>query len=171
MSDRTPLRLIPSPRLAAAGVSRDIADAATVEAILDGLPPGGRVRLVGAAAWLAEALGSLGAEVVDTLDGAVDVVAFPLTPLADDAAEALAAARAGLDDGGRVVIEAVHPAGLRPYEDGPLDIGGAQAYVRTVASWVRVLASAGLVLRSVREPLDAQTGAPVGLILVAEPEA
>ena len=171
MSDRIPLRLIPSPRLAASGVSRDVADAATVEAILDGLPPGGRVRLVGAGAWLAEALGSLGADVVEAPDGPVDVAVFPLTPLADDAAAALAAARAGLDAGGRVVIEAVHPAGFRPYEDGPLDMGGTPAYVRTVASWVRVLASAGLVLRSVREPLDAQTGAPAGLILVAEPEA
>jgi hypothetical protein len=155
--------------MAAHGASRDLADAATVEAVLDGLPPGARVRVVGTAAWLAEALASLGAEVV--AEGPVDVVVFPLTLLADDAVAALADARSGLDAGGRVVVEAVHPAGLRPYEDGPVDLGGAAAYARTLASWVRVLAAAGLVLRSAREPLDAQTGAPVGLVLVAEPEA
>lgn len=169
MPDPTPLRLIPSPRSAVYGGSRDAADAATVEAILDGLPPGGRVRVVGGAAWLADALATLGAEVA--ADGPVDVVAFPLTPLGDDAVAALADARSGLDAGGRVVVEAVHPAGLRPYEDGPVDVGGVAAYARTLASWVRVLGSAGLVLRSAREPLDAQTGAPVGLVLVAEPEA
>ena len=69
------------------------------------------------------------------------------------------------------MVEAVHPAALRPYEDGPMDLGGEPTYVRTLASWVRVLASAGLVLRSVREPLDAHSGAPAGLVLVAEPEA
>ncbi|HEX8297715.1 MAG TPA: hypothetical protein VF594_01030, partial [Rubricoccaceae bacterium] len=87
------------------------------------------------------------------------------------AATALLAARASLDAGGRIVVEAVHPAGLRPYEDGPLDLGGEPTYVRTLASRVRVLGAAGLVLRSVREPLDALSGAPAGLVLVAEPEA
>ena len=179
MSDRPPLRLIPSPRLP--GGSRDAADAATVEAVLDGLPPGGRVRIVGPGAWLAEALASLDAEVLDAERVAAgvpaDVVAFPMTVPTDDAegtpsaARALADAAAGLDAGGRVVVEAVHPAGLRPYQDGPLDVDGAAVFVRTVASWVRVLAAAGLVVRSVREPLDAQTGAPVGLVLVAEPAA
>ncbi len=177
MSDRPPLRLIPSPRAALLGPSRDASDAATVEAILDGLPPGGRVRITGEASWLAAALEALGVDVV-TDDAPTDVVAFPLTPLPDDAAppaqraaSALLAARAALDVGGRVVVEAVHPASLRPYEDGPLDVGGTPTYVRTVGSWVRVLAAAGLVLRSVREPLDAHTGAPAGLVLVAEPEA
>ena len=172
MSDRPPLRLIPSPRLP--GGSRDAADAATVEAVLDGLPPGGRVRIVGPGAWLAEALASLDAEMVDAGVPA-DVVAFPMTVPTDDdgrsAALALADAAAGLEAGGRVVVEAVHPAGLRPYQDGPLDVDGAAVFVRTVASWVRVLAAAGLVVRSVREPLDVQTGAPVGLVLVAEPAA
>ena len=181
MSDRPPLRLIPSPRLP--GGTRDAADAATVEAVLDGLPPGGRVRIVGPGAWLAEALASLDAEVLDAEMVAAgvpaDVVAFPMTVPGDDdggrdggrAADALADAAAGLDAGGRVVVEAVHPAGLRPYQDGPLDADGAAVFVRTLASWVRVLAAAGLVVRSIREPLDAQTGAPVGLVLVAEPAA
>ncbi|HEX9952002.1 MAG TPA: hypothetical protein VGB53_09560 [Rubricoccaceae bacterium] len=177
MSDRPPLRLIPSPRTAMLGASREAADAATVEAILDGLPPGGRVRIAGEAAWLTVGLEALGVVVVSDNSIAADVVAFPLTPLPDDAsapaqraASALLAARASLDAGGRVVVEAVHPAALRPYEDGPLDLGGEPTYVRTLASWVRVLAAAGLVLRSVREPLDAHSGAPAGLVLVAEPE-
>ncbi len=178
MSDRPPLRLIPSPRAALLDPSREASDAATVEAILDGLPPGGRVRIVGEASWLADALDVLGVDVVTDDALPADVVAFPLTPLPDDAAypaqraaSALLAARAALDVGGRVVVEAVHPAALRPYEDGPLDVSGTPTYVRTVGSWVRVLAAAGLVLRSVREPLDAHTGAPAGLVLVAEPEA
>ena len=172
--DRPPLRLIPSPRSHGLGASRDAVDAATIEAILDGLPPAGRVRIVGPAAWLAEALGALGAEVVADAnedDILADVVAFPLTPLADDAAAQLAEARAALEAGGRVVLEAVHPAGLRPYADAPAEVGGEATFVRTLASWVRVLAAAGLVLRDVREPLDAQTGAPAGLVLVAEPVA
>ena len=169
--DRSPLRLIPSPRLHGLGASRDTADAATVEAVLDGLPPGGRVRLAGDALWLADALRALGADVVTDAAVPVDVVAFPLTPLAGDAVAALAEARRGLDAGGRVVVETVHPAGLRPYEDTATEVGGAPVFVRTLGSWVRVLAAAGLVVRAVREPLDAQTGAPAGLILVAEPAA
>ncbi|HEX8298654.1 MAG TPA: hypothetical protein VF594_05775, partial [Rubricoccaceae bacterium] len=86
MSDRPPLRLIPSPRTAMLGASREAADAATVEAILDGLPPGGHVRIVGEASWLAVGLEALGVVVVCDESVAADVVAFPLTPLPDDAA-------------------------------------------------------------------------------------
>ncbi len=168
MSDRPPLRLIPSPRTAMPGASREAADAATVEAILDGLPPGGRVRIAGEAPWLSVALEALGVAIVTDAGVPVDAVAFPLAPA--DAA-ALLAARSGLDVGGRVVVEAVHPASLRPYEDALVDAGGEPTAARTFGSWVRVLASAGLVLRSVREPLDVHTGAPAGLVLVAEPEA
>ncbi len=150
-----------------AGASREAADAATVEAILDGLPPGGRVRIAGEALWLAAALEALGITIVTDGGLPVDAVAFPLA--AADAA-ALLAARAGLDVGGRVVVETVHPAGLRPYEDALVDACGEPTAARTFASWVRVLASAGLVLRSVREPLEAHSGAPAGLVLVAEPE-
>lgn len=172
MSDeRPPLRLIPSPRPHGLGASREAADAACVEAVLDGLPPGGRVRLVGPAAWLAEALGALGADVVTDEAVPADAIAFPLTRLAGDAVATLSSAARGLEVGGRVVIEAVHPAGLRPYEDVAIEVGGVETYVRTLSSWVRVLAAAGLVVRAVHEPLDAQTGAPAGLVLVAEPEA
>ncbi len=167
MTDRPPLRLIPSPRTAMHGASREAADAATVEAILDGLPPGGRVRIAGEAPWLAAALEALGITIVTDAAVPVDAVAFPLAA-AD--ASALLAARTGLDLGGRIVVEAVHPAGLRPYEDALVDAGGEPTAARTFASWVRVLASAGLVLRSVREPLEAHSGTPAGLVLVAEPE-
>ena len=171
MSDRPPLRLIPSPRSHGPGYAREAADAALVEAILDGLPPGGRVRLVGPAPWLADALGALGAEIVTDPAVPVDVAAFALTPLAEGARVLLGRARDGLDAGGRVVIGAIHPAGLRPYEDAEADVDGAPAFVRTMASWVQVLGASGLTVRSLREPLDAQTDAPAGLVIVAEPEA
>jgi hypothetical protein len=96
------------------------------------------------------------------------------------------AAPALLAPGGALVVQTLHPVvatGDEPYADGwragswagcPAAAGGpawgppAPWYFRTVGSWVRLVASAGLRLVDVREPLHPRTGRPASLLLVAE---
>jgi 2-polyprenyl-3-methyl-5-hydroxy-6-metoxy-1,4-benzoquinol methylase len=190
-------------------------DAAIVEAVLDGLPPAGRVLDVGCGeGWLARALGALGAEVhgvdasaplvahareaggasFDVLDydvaaddparlgGPYDVAVFNFALLSDEVAPILRAAASRLEDGGRVVVQTVHPmaVGITPYRDGwheetfaSMGEGFAPMpwYFRTVGSWVRAFGAARLHVASLREPLHPETGLPLSLLFVAEPAA
>ncbi|GAB5534656.1 MAG: class I SAM-dependent methyltransferase [Rubricoccaceae bacterium] len=186
-------------------------DAAIVEAILDGLPMGGRVLDMGCGeGWLSRALHQLGVHVhgidgsaaliqtaqdhghgtfdlidyelaadsPERLGGPYDVAVFNFALLDDDAVSILRAARSCLDIGGRVLIQTTHPISLEaPYSDGWrresfADVGDGFApmpwYFRTLSSWIRAIRSAGLTLTDLREPVDADTGAPLSLLLTTE---
>jgi 2-polyprenyl-3-methyl-5-hydroxy-6-metoxy-1,4-benzoquinol methylase len=88
--------------------------------------------------------------------------------------------------GGVFVVQTLHPvvaAGDAPYADAPYADGwrpGSWAgfgpefthpapwYFRTLEGWVRLLASAGLRLAELREPVHPSTGRPASVIFVAE---
>ena len=171
MTPRPPLRLVPRRDDHAAS------EAALVEAVLTGLPPGGRVLVAGqpegVASWLADALDVVDIAAVcsplpesdrrDTallfddrddaaggVPGGYDAVVVDAPSLGDGAVAALAALRATLGLGGRLLVQ-VPPDGAR-----------------TLGAWVRLLGVAGLVLRDVREP---EHGGLVGCVFIAEPEA
>ena len=107
----------------------------------------------------------------------VDAAVFNFALLSDDVTGVLRAAASRLD-GGRVLIQTVHPAtAAAPYRDGWREesfdgFGGGFApmpwYFRTFGSWVRTLDAAGLRLAEAVEPTDPETEAPLSLILVAE---
>ena len=189
-------------------------DAAVVEAVLDGLPPAGRVLDVGCGeGWLVRALGALGAtahgvdvsrplveaaqaegggtfDVLDyddaadspaRLGGPYDAAVFNFSILGERAVAILGAARRQLEVGGRVVVQTAHPLTAGPpYADGwreetfgdfDGDFEPMPWYFRTFGSWVRTLDAAGLRLAEAREPIHPETGAPLSLLLVAEPVA
>lgn len=165
MSPRPPLRLVPRRD------DRAAAEAALVEAVLTGLPPGGRVLVAGAddgvAAWLDTALAVVEVQTVcsplpardrcDTeplfsprpADDGFDAVVVDAPSLGTGAVPALAALGEVLAPGGRLLVQAP--------PDGE----------RSVGAWVRLLGAAGLVLRDIHEP---EQGGLAGSIFVAEPE-
>jgi 2-polyprenyl-3-methyl-5-hydroxy-6-metoxy-1,4-benzoquinol methylase len=86
-----------------------------------------------------------------------------------------------INSGGSLVIQTLHPVvanGDEPYADGwrkgswdGFSDGfsdPAPWYFRTIASWVKLITSAGLNLVEMREPIHPQTTKPASLILVAE---
>jgi len=92
----------------------------------------------------------------------------------------LSAVPALMAPGGHLVIQTLHPlmASLDvPYVDGwregswagfSRDFAEAPPwYFRTISSWVTLLASSGLALRALDEPISPDTGRPASLILVA----
>ena len=112
------------------------------------------------------------------LGGPYDVAVFNFSLLDDRAAAPLRAARAALEQGGRVVVQTVHPltAGA-PYADGWREetFDGVEGdfepmpwFFRTLGSWVRVVTTAGLRVTEVLEPAHSETGEPLSLIVVAE---
>lgn len=114
----------------------------------------------------------------ERLGGPYDVAACNFALLAEDVVPLLAALRARLAPGGAVVIQTVHPwtaRGDRPYADGWrtetfAGFGDGFAapmpwYSRTLASWMRAVAAAGLRVADLREPLHPETGAPASLLL------
>ena len=108
----------------------------------------------------------------------VDAVVFNFALLSDDVTGIVRAAASRLE-GGRVLIQTVHPATAEaPYRDGWREesfaaFGGEFApmpwYFRTFGSWVRTLDAAGLRLVEVVEPVHPDTEVALSLILVAEP--
>ncbi|WP_412067507.1 class I SAM-dependent methyltransferase [Rubrivirga sp. IMCC43871] len=113
------------------------------------------------------------------LGGPFDVAVFNFALLTDNDAPVVRAAASRLADGGRVVIQTVHPlAAGPPYRDGwreesftslDGDFEPMPWYFRTLASWVGVLADAGLRLGAVDEPTAPDTEAPLSLVLTAVP--
>ncbi|WP_420454039.1 class I SAM-dependent methyltransferase [Rubrivirga sp.] len=112
------------------------------------------------------------------LGGPYDVAVFNFSLLSDDVTGILRAAASRLDEGGRVVVQTVHPATVDlPYREGWReesfrsmgdDFEPMPWYFRTVGAWVRSLGAAGLRLTEVAEPLHPETGAPLSLLMVAE---
>lgn len=157
-----PLRLVPR------SADRAAAEVLLVEAVLTGLPPGGRVLLVGDAArtsWLADAL-----EAVE-----VRAVCSPLPSAPAGALLAGADLRFAHDDGFDVAVvdaDALDGAGVA----GALTaVGHALAShgrllvqaddARPLGAWVRLLSGAGMILRDVREPAH---GGLAGSVFVCE---
>lgn len=98
----------------------------------------------------------------------------PLHPL-------LAALRARLAPGGRLLIQTVHPWSARgdaayrsawrteSFDAFAVRFPSAMPwYYRTLASWVEQLSLAGLTLNGVSEPVHPETGAPLSLLLDCE---
>lgn len=85
-----------------------------------------------------------------------------------------------LAEGGALIIQTIHPLvedSAAPYMDGwrPGAWTGfgeeftdpAPWYFRTLETWVRLIAHAGLRLTEMREPLDPRSGRPASVIFVA----
>ena len=115
------------------------------------------------------------------LDVRVDAVVANFALIGGPAVDALVgAAPALLTDRGAFVVQTLHPlvaTGDQPYADGwrpgswagfgPEFTHPAPWYFRTLESWVRLLAAAGLRLADLREPVHPATGRPASVILVA----
>lgn len=115
--------------------------------------------------------------------GPFDAVVCNFSLLGDAATEAvIAAVAARLADGGRLIIQTLHPptaCGTEPYRDGWRDgtwagIEGdfaapAPWYFRTLAGWIGLLTRSGFALSALREPLDPTTGQPASVLFVATP--
>lgn len=82
---------------------------------------------------------------------------------------------------GHFIVQTLHPAtalGELPYRDGwrpgswagfgPDFSNPAPWYFRTIESWVTLIATSGLVLRELREPVHPQHGTPASLVLIAQ---
>ena len=116
------------------------------------------------------------------LDLTVDVAVANFALIGNEAVDALiATVPTLLPPGGALVIQTLHPViacGDQPYIDGwrsgswagfSDDFSDpAPWYFRTLATWVRLLASSGLRLSDLREPLHPTTGMPASVIFVAE---
>jgi len=94
------------------------------------------------------------------------------------------AAPALLTPRGALIIQTLHPVvatGEQPYVDGwrPGSWAGfsdafsdpAPWYFRTTETWIRLLASSGLRLVELKEPVHPRSGKPASLILIAEAAA
>ena len=116
-----------------------------------------------------------------TLGGPYDVAVFNFALLSDTVFGVLRGATDQLAPGGRVIVQTVHPLSIgAPYADGwreetfestDADLEPMPWYARTFGTWVRTLDAVGLQLREVAEPTHPDTGAPLSLILTAEPLA
>ena len=143
----------------------------------------GSPELVGAAREAGGSFEALSYEAAaadpDRLGGPYDVAVFNFALLGDDVGGVLRAAARQLAPGGRVVVQTVHPlAAGPPYAEGWREESFAAVgdgfepmpwWFRTFGGWVRVLDAAGLRLAEAAEPLDAETGEPLSLVLTAEP--
>lgn len=115
------------------------------------------------------------------LGGPYDAIVFNFSLLSDAISDTLAAASTRLEDGGRIVIQTVHPfsSAAGSYIDGWRtetfeSIGhGFEPmpwYFRTVSTWIRALAAARLTIVEMREPEAQDGGLPASLIIIAVPE-
>jgi 2-polyprenyl-3-methyl-5-hydroxy-6-metoxy-1,4-benzoquinol methylase len=111
-----------------------------------------------------------------------DVAVFNFSLFADDIVPVLRAARAILRTRGTLFIQTVHPfndAQDAPYRDGwreetfstmSADFRTPMPwYFRTMSSWVHAVVSSGFQLVALREPVNAETGRPLSLILIGQP--
>ncbi|HEX9986617.1 MAG TPA: class I SAM-dependent methyltransferase [Thermoanaerobaculia bacterium] len=107
---------------------------------------------------------------LDTLTATFDVIVANFSLFE----EQLPDVRPLLNPGGAFIIQTLHPAFAGPpYADGwrvetfatlPGFTEEMPWYFRTLGSWVRALADAGLRLEELREPLHPETGVPLSVI-------
>ena len=112
---------------------------------------------------------------------AVDVAVANFALIGKDAVDELVrTAPALLEPGGALIIQTLHPViatGDQPYKDGwrtgswagfSDDFSDpAPWYFRTLATWVELIASSGLRLLEMREPVHPTTGKPASVIFIA----
>ena len=108
-----------------------------------------------------------------------DVVVFNFSLFSEDIVPVLAAARDTLRAGGALILQTVHPfndvQGER-YVDGWREETFASMssafrtvmpwYFRTMQSWLSSVARAGYEIAEIREPVDAESGRPLSLIVI-----
>ena len=115
--------------------------------------------------------------------GPYDAVVCNFSLLGEELVSLLVALRGLLSGAAPLVIQTVHPftaCGDSPYRDGWREetfagFGGAFGapmpwYFRTVASWLRVLAEAGLCAAALEEPTDPDSGRPLSLLMTCRAE-
>lgn len=116
------------------------------------------------------------------LDDGFDVAICNFSLIGEDSvAGLLRAAPSFLHPDGALIVQTLHPhlaCGEAPYRDGWREgswAGFSQNftdpppwYFRTLESWVRMFAEAGLRLVEMREPVHPATGKPVSVIFIAE---
>lgn len=113
--------------------------------------------------------------------GPYDAVVCNFSLLGQELAPLLRALRGLLGENAPLVVQTVHPftaCGDLPYRDGWREetfagFGGAFGapmpwYFRTVGSWLRLMAEAGLRVGSLEEPTNPETGRPLSLLLTAQ---
>ena len=114
----------------------------------------------------------------EALRGPYDVVVCNFALFGENVASILAALRPSLKEGGRLLIQTLHPwtaCGEAAYADGwrqetfaAMGSGDWRPmpwYFRTLETWVGEIRAAGLVLDECREPVEARTGKLLSLIL------
>ena len=130
--------------------------------------------------------GDLGRLALDVLGEISEIARREVAAVAADALErGLAPLLRGLArllaPGAPLILQTVHPfaaCGDAPYRDGWREetfanfgegFGAAMPwYFRTVASWLRAVRSAGLVVVDLAEPTDPATGRPLSLLLTCQ---
>ena len=111
-----------------------------------------------------------------------DIAVCNFSLLEADLEPVLAGARAVLGAHGKLIVQTVHPwiaNGDAQYVDGWRTetfaaFGGSFVepmpwYFRTLASWVDAIAAGGFAIERCEEPVDAEKGLPLSLLLVAKP--
>ncbi|MVA96944.1 methyltransferase domain-containing protein [Nitratireductor sp. CAU 1489] len=118
------------------------------------------------------------------LPGPFDLIACNFALFGKAVSPLLSALTHVLEPGGAIVIQTLHPWRSRPaegYRDGwrkeTFTGLGDEAwdampwYFRTLSSWTGELGAAGLALVEIAEPLDADGGEPLSLVMVCKPVA
>jgi len=112
---------------------------------------------------------------------AVDVVVANFALIGKDAVDALIRSTPNLlRPGGALIVQTLHPViacGDLPYKDGwragswagfSDDFSDpAPWYFRTLETWVALIASSGLMLTEVREPIHPTTNNPASVVFIA----
>lgn len=115
------------------------------------------------------------------LDLSVDVAVANFALIGKDAVDALIRTSPSLlEPGGALIVQTLHPVvagGDQPYQDGwrtgswagfSDDFSDpAPWYFRTLATWVELIASSGLTIQEMREPMHPTTGKPASVIFIA----
>jgi 2-polyprenyl-3-methyl-5-hydroxy-6-metoxy-1,4-benzoquinol methylase len=110
--------------------------------------------------------------------GPYDAVVCNFSLLGEELVPLLRALRGLLTEDAPLFVQTVHPftaCGDLPYRDGWREetfagFGGAFGapmpwYFRTVGSWLRLMAGAGLRVGALEEPIDPESGRPLSLLL------
>lgn len=120
----------------------------------------------------------------DELGAPFDLAVCNFSLLEADLSPALDAVRAVLRDGGRLIVQTVHPwsaNGDARYADGWrtetfATFGAAFAeampwYFRMLSSWLDAIGAGGFTIERCEEPLDAARGVPLSLLITARRNA
>jgi len=138
-------------------------------------------RNLGSGTFVAMTYDAIGARASE-LGAPFDLAVCNFSLLDAELAPLLDALRGVLDAGGRLVIQTVHPwiaCGDAPYVDGWREEtfasfgGGFTApmpwYFRTLASWVDAIGASRFAIERIVEPVDAESGRPLSLLIEAVP--